>query len=148
LWLDADFECACLDIEEEQCDFLDHQQDAGVRMGCANYCCDKSPEEQTDDTLGYLQFASASINATDVMADPEMIEEKSRAALYVGLGSAGPAITAGSTLLLYEVAIALFIGLDPLFILSGLSPSAQNRFSALLSRTACPAKRCSRAAWV
>ena len=62
-------------------------------------------------------MALASIDAIDVMADPEMIEEKSRAMLYVGLDTAGPAITAGSMLLLYEVAIALFIGLGPLFIL-------------------------------
>ncbi|SNT66741.1 type IV secretion system protein VirB6, partial [Stenotrophomonas lactitubi] len=34
-------------------------------------------------------MAPASIDAIDVMADPEMIEEKSRAMLYVGLGTAG-----------------------------------------------------------
>ncbi len=91
-----------------------------------------SPEEQIDDNLAYLQVALASIDAIDVMADPEMIEEKSRAMLYVGLGTAGPAITAGSMLLLYEVAIALFIGLGPLFILCLLFEQTKSLFQRWL----------------
>ncbi|MEX0178489.1 MULTISPECIES: type IV secretion system protein [unclassified Stenotrophomonas] len=91
-----------------------------------------SPEDQIDENLAYLQVALASIDAIDVMADPEMIEEKSRAMLYVGLGTAGPAITAGSMLLLYEVAIALFIGLGPLFILCLLFEQTKSLFQRWL----------------
>ncbi|WP_415847028.1 type IV secretion system protein [Stenotrophomonas indicatrix] len=92
----------------------------------------KSPEEQIDDNLAYLQVALASIDAIDVMADPELIEEKSRAMLFVGLGTAGPAITAGSMLLLYEIAIALFIGLGPLFILCLLFEQTKSLFQRWL----------------
>ncbi|PSD18398.1 type VI secretion protein [Stenotrophomonas maltophilia] len=92
----------------------------------------KSPEEQIDDNLAYLQVALASIDAIDVMSDPEMIDEKARAMWYVGLGTAGPAITAGSMLLLYEIAIALFIGLGPLFILCLLFEQTKSLFQRWL----------------
>ncbi|WP_342351539.1 MULTISPECIES: type IV secretion system protein [Stenotrophomonas] len=61
-----------------------------------------------------------------------MIEVKSRVMFYVGFGTAGPAITAGSMLLLYAVAIALFIGLGPLFILCLLFEQTKSLFQRWL----------------
>ncbi|MBJ7514914.1 MAG: type IV secretion system protein [Stenotrophomonas sp.] len=76
-----------------------------------------SPEEQIDEALAWMQVALSSIDAINVMGDPSMVQEKSRALWFIGLGTGGPAITAGSMLLLYQVAMALFIGLGPIFIL-------------------------------
>jgi len=45
-----------------------------------------------------------------------------------GAGAVGPAVTAGSMLLLYEIAIALFIGLGPLFILGLLFKQTKSLF--------------------
>ena len=61
-----------------------------------------------------------------------MIEVKSRAILYVGFGTAGPAITAGAMLLLYEVAIALSIGLGQLLILCLLFEQTKSLFQRWL----------------
>ncbi len=44
-------------------------------------------------------------------------EEKTRAMWFIGIGTRGPAVTARSMLLLYELAIARIIGFGPLFFL-------------------------------
>ncbi|MBN5019534.1 type IV secretion system protein, partial [Stenotrophomonas maltophilia] len=47
---------------------------------------------------------------------------------FIGLGAGGPAVTAGSMLLLYGVAMALFIGFGPLFILCLLFDQSRQLF--------------------
>lgn len=71
----------------------------------------ESPEDMIDKNLGYMQLALWSIDALDAMGDVTLDSAKTRAMWFVGLGTGGPAVTAGSMLLLYEVALALFIGL-------------------------------------
>lgn len=78
---------------------------------------DDPPEKQIDDSLMWMQVAMSSIDAIDVMGDPSLDREKSRALTMVAVGTGGPAVVAGSMLLLYQIALALFIGLGPLFIL-------------------------------
>ena len=73
----------------------------------------ESPEDMIDKNLGYMQLALSSIDALDAMGDVTLDSAKTRAMWFVGLGTGGPAVTAGSMLLLYEVALALFIGLGP-----------------------------------
>ena len=79
---------------------------------------DSSPQTQIDQNLAQMQVALTVIDAVQVPpGDTEDANAKSHAALIAGLGAAGPAMTAGAMLLLYQIAMALFIGLGPLFIL-------------------------------
>ncbi len=77
----------------------------------------KSAADQIDENLGYMQLALGMIDVLDVENDPILDKKKDRAMWMVGLGAGGPAVTAGAMMLLYKVAIALFIGLGPFFIL-------------------------------
>ena len=75
------------------------------------------PEHLIDKNLAWMQVALSSIDVLDVAGDEVMDDKKSRAMWMVGFGTGGPAIVGGTMLLLYEIALALFIGLGPLFIL-------------------------------
>lgn len=76
-----------------------------------------SPEEAIDRNLAWMQVALSSIDVLDVAGDETLDAQKTRALYMVGLGTGGPAIVGGTMLLLNEVAMALFIGFGPLFIL-------------------------------
>ncbi len=78
---------------------------------------DKKPEKQIDESLAWMQVALSSIDALQVHDDAALQQDKSRAQWFIGVGTGGPAITAGAMLLLYQVAMAMFIGLGPIFIL-------------------------------
>jgi type IV secretion system protein VirB6 len=78
---------------------------------------DASPEQSIDRNLGWMQVALSSIDVLDVASDPALDAQKTRALYMVGFGTGGPAIVGGTMLLLNEVALALFIGFGPLFIL-------------------------------
>lgn len=91
-----------------------------------------SPSEAIDRNLAWMQVALTSIDALDVAGDEVVNEAKTRALWFTGLGTAGPALVGGTMLLLYEVAIALFVGLAPLFILSLLFDQTKPLFSKWL----------------
>lgn len=93
---------------------------------------DKTPQELIDENLGYMQLALSSVDQLDVMGDVTLDGAKTRAMWFIGLGTGGPAVTAGAMLLLYEVAMALFIGLGPLFILSLLFEQTKSLFQRWL----------------
>ena len=69
-----------------------------------------------------------SIDVLDVASDPVLDEAKTRALWFSGIGMGGPALVAGSLLLMYEVAMALFIGLGPIFILMLLFDATKQMF--------------------
>lgn len=75
------------------------------------------PAKQVDAALWQMQVALASVDAITVINDPALDSEKVQAKFLIGLGTGGPAITAGAMLLLYQIALSLFIGMGPLFIL-------------------------------
>lgn len=91
-----------------------------------------SPEASIDRNLAWMQVALTSIDALDVAGDPTIDSAKTRAMWFTGLGTAGPALVGGTMLLLYEVALALFIGLAPLFILCLLFEQTKPLFSRWL----------------
>ncbi|HDS1580382.1 TPA: type IV secretion system protein [Stenotrophomonas maltophilia] len=91
-----------------------------------------SPEDQIDKSLAWMQVGLSSIDAIKVLDDGNLRDDKNRALWAVGLGTGGPAVTAGSMLLLYEVALALFIGLGPLFILCLLFEQTKQLFQKWL----------------
>jgi len=92
----------------------------------------ESPEDQIDKSLAWMQVGLSSIDAINVLNDGNLRDDKNRALWAVGIGTGGPAVTAGSMLLLYEVALALFIGLGPLFILCLLFEQTKTLFQKWL----------------
>jgi type IV secretion system protein VirB6 len=78
---------------------------------------DATAEEQIDESLAWMQVAFKAIDAVNVSGDAVADDAKDRALLMTAVGSGGPAVVAGAMLMLYQVAIALFMGLGPLFIL-------------------------------
>ena len=91
-----------------------------------------TPEEKIDESLGWMQVAMSTMDALDLQGDPGLVAEKERAMFYTGLGTGGPAVVAGSMLLLYQIALALFIGLGPIFILCLLFDSTKSLFQRWL----------------
>jgi type IV secretion system protein VirB6 len=93
---------------------------------------DSSPKEMIDENLTYMQIAMSSIDAVQVLDNEELKDRKTQALFMVAGGTAGPAMTGAAMLLLYEVAMALFIGLGPLFILCLLFDASKSLFSRWL----------------
>jgi type IV secretion system protein VirB6 len=79
---------------------------------------DETTASAIDQNLAYTQLALSSIDSVQVLdRDSEMVGKKERTALMATIGTASPPMAAGAMLLLYQFAMALFIGLGPLFIL-------------------------------
>lgn len=86
------------------------------------------PESEIDRNLGWLQVALSSMDVLESGGDVDGAQEKERAATLIQLGTGGPPIVAGTLLLMYQVAMALFIGLGPIFILCLLFESTKSMF--------------------
>lgn len=81
-------------------------QDAQVIIGC-----------KIDMNLTATQSMMGMLDGIDT-ADSDYLENKiSEARWFAGIGTAGPAIVAGTMLIMFRIAIALFIGFAPIFIL-------------------------------
>ncbi|MDH6329849.1 type IV secretion system protein VirB6 [Stenotrophomonas sp. 2694] len=93
---------------------------------------DDTAEELIDRNLGYMQLALTSVSVLDVAGDVTLDSAKTRAMWFIGLGTGGPAVTAGAMLLLYQVAMAMFIGFGPLFILCLLFEQTKSLFQRWL----------------
>lgn len=74
-------------------------------------------QEQVDNSLAAMTFALKSIDIINTAQSNDLIVAKERALWMVAVGTAGPAVTAGALLLFYQAALALFVGLGPIFIL-------------------------------
>ncbi|WP_157489298.1 type IV secretion system protein [Lysobacter sp. Root916] len=78
----------------------------------------RTSADAIDENLVYMQVALNAIDAVQIVdGDQQMQDEKARALLFAGFGTASPPMTAGAMLLLYKFTIAMFIGFGPLFIL-------------------------------
>ncbi|MGK2911370.1 MAG: type IV secretion system protein [Sphingobium sp.] len=93
---------------------------------------DESAADQIDENMAWMSVALTTINAVDVVDNPTLADEKTRAMIFAGIGTGGPALVAGAMLLLYQVAIALFVGLGPLFILCLLFDVTKSLFQKWL----------------
>ncbi|WP_167285316.1 type IV secretion system protein [Marilutibacter alkalisoli] len=91
-----------------------------------------SPEDEIDSNLGWMQAAMSSLDVLETGGDLDASREKERAAMMIGAGTGGPALVAGALLLMYQVAMALFIGLGPIFILCLLFNSTKSLFQRWL----------------
>ncbi len=93
---------------------------------------DDDPADMIDRNLAYMQLGLSSIDALQVEDDPNLFQEKNRAMWMVGIGTAGPAMVGGAMLLMYNVMLALFVGLGPVFILCLLFDATKSLFQRWL----------------
>ncbi|MBL8263017.1 MAG: type IV secretion system protein [Xanthomonadaceae bacterium] len=96
---------------------------------------DVTPQEQIDENLLYMHLAMTSIDAVKIVGAEgkiELNEKKQQALMLAGVGTAGPAMTGAAMLLLYEVAMAMFIGFGPIFILCLLFDATKSLFQRWL----------------
>lgn len=93
---------------------------------------DESPYNKIDENLLIMQTALASIDALQAGGSEERESDKTRARWFMGLGIAGPGVVAGSMLLLNKIAMALFVGFGPLFIMCLLFNATKQLFSKWL----------------
>ena len=85
-----------------------------------------------DKALATMSLALGSVEAVKVEPGSDAETAKKRSMYFVGIGTAGPAITAGIMLTLNKVAMALFVGLGPLFILCLLFDATKSLFQRWL----------------
>ncbi|QNP40872.1 type IV secretion system protein [Lysobacter solisilvae (ex Woo and Kim 2020)] len=85
-----------------------------------------------DKTLAIMQVALQVIDSVDSGDDVLTDDKKNRALWLAGVGLGGPAIMAATTLLLNKIAMALVIGLGPIFILCLLFDQTKQLFSRWL----------------
>ncbi|MGO1069627.1 type IV secretion system protein [Lysobacter sp. CA199] len=90
---------------------------------------DQTTANSIDKSLAVVQLAMTAIDGVQLLeADPELQEEKRSAKAWATVGSAAPAIAAGSMLLLWTIAINLWIGLGPIFIFALAFPATRAFF--------------------
>ncbi len=89
-------------------------------------------KDMIDENLAWMQVGLTSIDVLQIVDDPNLHAEKSQAMWMVGMGTAGPAMVGGAMLLLYEVALALFVGLGPIFVLCLLFDQTKSLFQKWL----------------
>jgi type IV secretion system protein VirB6 len=100
---------------------------AGVVTGA-----NSSPADSIDKGLTKMQAAMAAIEALPTLENPNIKADMDKASFLTAVGVAGPAVVGGALLLMYKVAMALFVGLGPLFILSLLFEQTKGMFSRWL----------------
>jgi type IV secretion system protein VirB6 len=86
-----------------------------------------------DQNLAYTAAAEAAIDAVQTApGDDASVAAKSRAADFAIFGTASPPMAAGAMMLMYNLALALFIGLGPIFILCLLFEQTKPLFQTWL----------------
>lgn len=85
-----------------------------------------------DKTLAIMQVALEVIDSVDTGDSVLTDDKKDRALWLTGVGLGGPAIMAATALLLNKIAMALIIGLGPIFILCLLFDQTKQLFSKWL----------------
>ena len=86
-----------------------------------------------DKSLTVAQASMAFINQIDTAENPNLAAQVERAKLFAGVGAAGPGIVTGTMLIIYRVAMALFVGFAPFFILCLMFKKTTPYFSKWLN---------------
>jgi type IV secretion system protein VirB6 len=73
--------------------------------------------DRIDSSLSKMQLALLTIDAIDPGKSDALRESKNKAQLYAAVGIGGPALVGGTALMMNKIAMALFVGLGPLFIM-------------------------------
>lgn len=88
--------------------------------------------ESIDRNLAGMEASMAIIDTIDTGGDAAVEAAKDRDRWFTGIGIAGPSVVAGSMLLLNKIALALFIGFGPIFIMCLLFEQTKSLFSKWL----------------
>lgn len=90
---------------------------------------DEQAGDMIEENLVLMQVALSSIDAIKIEdGNNKLNDQKTRAQWMVGLGAAGPPVVAGVMLLMYQVALMLFIGFGPIFILALMFDATKQLF--------------------
>jgi len=93
---------------------------------------ESDPYASIDKNLAIMTASMAAIDALQDEQEETVKDDKDRAMWFTGIGIAGPAVIASSLLLLNKIAMALFVGFGPLFVLSLLFEQTKGMFSRWL----------------
>ncbi|WP_057638206.1 type IV secretion system protein [Stenotrophomonas ginsengisoli] len=93
---------------------------------------DGNVNSMIDKNLALMTISMMAIDQVQAQEDKELDDSKRQAKMMAGVGAGGPAIVAGSMLLLYQIAIAMFIGFGPIFILCLLFDQTKSLFQRWL----------------
>lgn len=107
----------------------------GMATAIAEYVTgddDASPFSSIDKNLAGMELAMGVIDAVDTGGNADAQADKDRDRWFTGIGIAGPSIIAGAMLLLNKIALALFIGFGPIFILCLLFEQTKSLFQKWL----------------
>ena len=99
-----------------------------------------SPYEQIDKSLAEMEgmmllidtLSGGSSAATGINTDSAAQSATDRAKWFTGIGLAGPSVVGGAVLLLNKIAVALFVGLGPIFIMCLLFDYTKSLFQRWL----------------
>lgn len=78
---------------------------------------DEDVEDSIDDNLKAMGLIFALMDALPVSGDDQNAADQRQIVNLTGIGIAGPSVIGGAMLLLYKLALVLFVGFGPLFIL-------------------------------
>ena len=94
---------------------------------------DEKPEESIDKNLKIMGLIFALVDRVGVGADdPQNKTSQDRTITLMGIGIAGPSVVGGAMLLLYKIALVLFVGFGPLFILCLMFDQTKDLFKRWL----------------
>lgn len=92
----------------------------------------EQPATAIDRNLAFMQLAMSSIDVLQTGGDPAVQDAKTRSMWFAAVGTAGPAMVGGAMLLLNKIAMGLFIGFGPLFVLALLFDATKPLFQKWL----------------
>jgi type IV secretion system protein VirB6 len=92
-----------------------------------------SPVSAIDENMAATQLTMAAIDVVQVApGDTESANKKAHDQLVATFGAASPAMAAGAMLLLYQFAMAIFVGFGPIFILCLIFEQTKSMFQRWL----------------
>lgn len=93
---------------------------------------DDDVEDAIDDNLTTMGLIFAMIDALPTDDNENNSASQRNVTAMTGIGIAGPSVIGGAMLLLYKIALVLFVGFGPLFILALLFEQTQDLFKRWL----------------
>ncbi|MGE8279358.1 MAG: type IV secretion system protein [Stenotrophomonas sp.] len=93
---------------------------------------DDEVQDSIDENLKIMGLIFAMVDALPVAASDQNQADQRRVASLTGIGIAGPSVIGGAMLLLYKLALVLFVGFGPIFILCLLFDQTKDLFKRWL----------------
>lgn len=93
---------------------------------------DDNVEDAIDKNLQMMGLIFALMDALPVEDDPQNADAQKSIVTMTGIGIAGPSVVGGAMLLLYKIALVLFVGFGPIFILCLLFDQTKELFKRWL----------------